>query len=272
MEARFHEEEKALELVVVNGNSPSLLGRSWMQAFSELRKWLNEAPVHSVSVIRPEVDALCKEFSDLFAPGLGKLRGYQAHIYVKPDAKFRFFKPRSVAFAMKAKIDADLERLLNLGVIEPVETAECGATPIVPVLKPNGTVRICGDFKVTVNSYADLQRYPLPYPEELRAALTGGRIFSKVDMADAYLQMEVDLESRKYLAISTHKGLYRYTRLPFGFHGAPAIFQSAIDAVLQGLPGVVAYIDDILITGSNEREHFDRLRHVRTASRLRNST
>ena len=155
--ARFKGEEKTLELVVVDGNSPSLLGRTWMQAFSELRKWLNEAPVNSVSVSRPEVDALCKEFSDLFAPGHGKLKGYNAHIYLKPDAQFRYFKPRTVAFAMRSKIEADLERLLNLGVIEPIDIAECGSTPIVPVLKPNGAVRICGDFKVTVNSYADMR-------------------------------------------------------------------------------------------------------------------
>ena len=137
-------------MVVVDGNSPSLLGRT----FSELRKWLNEAPVNSVSVSRPEVDALCKEFFDLFPPGLGKLKGYNLHIYVKPNAQFRYFKPRTVAFAMRSKIEADLERLLNLGVIESVDTAECGSTPIVPVLKPNGEVRICGDFKVSVNSYA----------------------------------------------------------------------------------------------------------------------
>ena len=63
-----------------------------------------------------------------------------------------------------------------------------------------------------------MQRFPLPYPEDLRAALAGGKIFSKVDLADAYLQLEVDPESRKYLVLSTHKGLFRYTRLPFGFH------------------------------------------------------
>ena len=96
-------------------------------------------------------------------------------------------------------------------MIEPVQTAEFDATLIVPVPKPNGAVRICGDFKITVNKYADMQHYPLPHPEELRAALVGGKIFSKVDLADAYLQLEVDTESRKYLVLSTHKGLFRYT-------------------------------------------------------------
>ena len=112
-----------------------------------------------------------------------------------------------------------------------------------------------------------MQRYPLPHPEEIRAALAGGKIFSKVDLADAYLQLEVDLESRKYLVLSTHKGLFRFTRLPFGIHGAPAIFQSAIDSIIQGLPGVKAYLDDILVTGGTESEHFDRLRALFTRLR-----
>ena len=168
---------------------------------------------------------------------------------------------------MIAKIEDDLRRLQKLRVIEPVETAEFGATSIVPVPKPNGAVRICGDFKVTTNTYADMQHYPLPHFEELRAALAGGKIFSKVDLADAHLQLEVDSESRKYLVLSTQKGLFRFTRLPFGFYGAPAIFQSAIDSILQGLPGVVAYLDDILVTGTTEAEHLDRLRALFTRLR-----
>ena len=146
---------------------------------------------------------------------------------------------------MKEKIETDLARLLKLGVIEPVQTAEFGATPIVPVPKPNGAVQICGDFKVTVNTYADMQRFPLPHSEELRTALAGGKIFSKVDLGDAYLQLDVDPESRKYPVLSTHIGFFRYNRLPFGFHGAPAIFQSMIEAILQGLPGIIVYFDDI---------------------------
>ena len=114
-----------------------------------------------------------------------------------------------------------------------------------------------------------MQRFPLPHPEELRAALAGGKIFLKVDLADAYLQLEVDPESRKYLVLSIHKGLFRYTRLPFGFHGALAIVQSTIKAILQGLPRIIVYLDDYLITGKSMAEHNSRLRALFT--RLRNA-
>lgn len=124
-------------------------------------------------------------FHDLFAPGLGKLVGDHAQNLVKPDAKFRFHKSRPVDLEIRLKIEADLDRL-KLGLIEPVQTVVCGSTPVVPVLKSNGTVRYCSDFKVTVNLYADMQRYPVPHLEELQATLFGGKLFMRVELADAF--------------------------------------------------------------------------------------
>ena len=156
-----------------------------MKSFNKLQIWLKNAPVDSISSENVAAKSLCQEFAYLFEPELGKVRGYHAHIYIKLNAKFRYFKPRPVSFAMKEMIETDLARLLKHGLIEPVHTAEFESTPIVPVSKPNGAVQIFGNFKVTVNTYADMHRYPLPHPEELRAALAAGKIFSKVDLADA---------------------------------------------------------------------------------------
>ena len=74
--------------------------------------------------------------------------------------------------------------------------------------------------------------------------------------------MVLDEDSRKYVTVNTHKGLYRYTRLPFGIASAPAIFQRAMDTILQGLPHILCYIDDILITGEMEEEHIHNLEEV----------
>lgn len=120
-----------------------------------------------------------------------------------------FFNPRPVAFTLKSKIETDIDCQLQLGVIEPVRTAKSGATPVVPVDKPNGPVQICGDITVTVNAYDDRQWYPLQHPDEIRAALAGNKIFVNVDLADANLQMVVDESFRKYLVLSNHKHLLR---------------------------------------------------------------
>ena len=118
VEVRFQGEIRTLNLV--QNASTSLLGREWMQSFPRLHTWFDSAPINSIFVTNAKVSLLCKEFSDIFEPNLGKIKDYKAHIYVKPDAHFRFFKPRPVAFALREKIENDLDRLLKLGVIERV--------------------------------------------------------------------------------------------------------------------------------------------------------
>ena len=88
---------------------------------------------------------------------------------------------------------------------------------------------------MTVNQCADVDQYHLPNTEDLFATLAGGQVFSKIDLSHAYQQVEVDEDSQKYLTINTHKGLYRYKRLPFGVSSAPAIFQRIMDQLLQGV-------------------------------------
>lgn len=122
-------------------------------------------------------------------------------------------------------------------------------------MKADGSVRICGDFKVTVNPYLDIPEYPFPTSDELFTKLNGGQKFSKLDLSQAYNQIVLDKDSRKHVTINTHQGLYRYTRLPFGIASAPAIFQRTMDTILQGLNKVGYILDDILITGANDSEH-----------------
>lgn len=89
---------------------------------------------------------------------------------------------------------------------------------------------------------------------ELFTKLNGGQTFSKLDLSQAYNQIVLDKDSRKYVTINTHQGLYRYTRLPFGIASAPAIFQRTMDTILQGLNKVGYILDDILVTGANDSE------------------
>ena len=107
-----------------------------------------------------------------------------------------------------------------------------------------------------------MDQYPLPRPDELFATLAKGKIFSKLDLSQAYLQLQLDEASIPYVSINTHQGLYAYTRLPFGVASAHAIFQKMMDKVLQGLEGVLCYIDDILVSSKDEASHFQLLGEV----------
>ena len=89
-----------------------------------------------------------------------------------------------------------------------------------------------------------------------------GKHFSKLDLRQAYQQIELEEDSKRYVVINTQRGLFRYTRLPFGIASAPGIFQRVIESILQGIDGVVVYLDDILITGSTEEAHLKTLDEV----------
>ena len=132
----------------------------------------------------------------------------------------------------------------------------------MPVVKPDGSVRLCGDYKVTVNRVAKVEKYPLPRIDDILSSLSGGISFSKLDLAHAYQQVPLDEDSQKLTTINTSKGLYQYTRLPFGVSSAPAIFQRVMETLLQGIPCVSIYLDDILVTGKTKSEHLQNLQEV----------
>ncbi|KAK7909343.1 hypothetical protein WMY93_014027 [Mugilogobius chulae] len=256
-------QKQVLPLHIVSGNRPALLGRKWLKKLK-----LNWQEVFMVvDKETSPLNEILKRYPKVFDGELGSMKDITVKLAVKPDSTPKCLKARPVPYAIKPKVEAEIDRLVKSGVLEPVSTSEW-ATPIVPVMKKDGSPRICGDFKVTVNPVLTTEQYPLPLIDDLFSGLAGGQKFSKIDLSQAYLQMHVEPKSQELLTIVTHKGLYRHKRLPFGITSAPALFQRAMDQILSGLSGVQCYLDDLLITGPDEQTHLRNLDE--TLKRLEN--
>ena len=103
---------------------------------------------------------------------------------------------------------------------------------------------------------------PITKNRRLVSGFGRGVIFSKIVLTSAYQQIPLEERSKQFTVINTHKGLFRYERLPFGISTAPSIFQRHMDSLLQGLKGVCVYLDDILVMGTKEHDHLHNLRLV----------
>ncbi|KFD49840.1 hypothetical protein M513_09307 [Trichuris suis] len=253
--------EGHLRLYIAKGRRTSLLGSDWFDALG-----IRLVGIHQIN--SDPVGAVLQEFPDIFRTDFGEYTGPPVSLRLDPTVAPIQLKARRVPIALVPKIDAEIDRLILQGIVEPTENAEW-ATPVVPVLKQNGEVRLCADYKCTINKALRQHPYPIPQVDRLLNSQAGGGIYAKLDLANAYHQIRVDDKSADAQTIVTHRGAFRVKRLQFGVCTAPGIFQSCMENLLRDLPGVTPYFDDILIKADSEVELAERLRAV--FSRLRSA-
>lgn len=170
-------------------------------------------------------------------------------------------KVRRVPFPLLQKVEEELDNQVRDGLLKKVERSEW-ATPIVVVRKKDDKIRICGDYKVTINPVLVVDKHPLPTVDELFSSMAGGEKYSKIDLSKAYLQLEVHPDDQQLLTLSIHKGLFQQTRLMFGFASAPSQWQRLIEQLLADIPGVKVFLDEIKITAKYDKTHLARLEEV----------
>ena len=250
----YGQQKANLSAIVVQGDRPALLGRNWLQNIK-----LDWHSIFKVSDLN--VDYLLSKYESVFSNTAGTIKGFKADLRLERGAKPVFCKSRPVPFAMRSAVENELDRLEEMGTMYRV-TQSRWASPTVNVRKSDGTIRICGDYKVSLNRFLDVDKYPLPTTEDIFATLAGGKYFTKLDLSNAYQQLELEDDARELLTVNTHRGLYRYRRLNYGVASATAIFQSTMDKILQGIPRTCCYLDDILISARSVAEHNEILEQV----------
>ena len=209
------------------------------------------------------VTEIVAKFSDVFKDQLGVLKGIEANIAIGDSAVPCFHKPRPIPFALKEKVEQQWQKQVDEGELIPVDKSDW-VTPIVVMRKKDGSIRICGDSKVSINPFIKQQVYPLPTPEEMYSILANSESYTKLDLARAYMQMKLQKEYQPLVTINMHQRLYQYTRLPFSITTAPTLWQKAMAQVLNSFSGVVCYIDDIVVTGRTKEQHLANLKAVLT--------
>lgn len=238
----------------------NILGIDWMDIF---KLW--DEPISSIcaQVQHPErkmelIKALEQKFPEVFSNELGHCTKFKVQLYLKEGSKPVYRPKRPVAYSQLNAIEEELQRLITANIITPIEYSDYAA-PIVSPIKPNGKVRICGDYSTGLNDSLEPHPYPLPTPDEIFVKIAHGKKFAVVDLSDAYLQTEVSEEAKKLLTINTHRGLYQFNRLPPGVKAAPGAFQEIMDKMLIGMDSVAVYIDDIICAAEDDEKLFQIL-------------
>ena len=248
-------------------NDLNLFGAEWIELFGlwdvPFNAVCNQVSMKTHPKSAELVNRFKEKYSTIFSESLGLCTKKKVSFTLKPGAKPVFRPKRPVPYASVEKIEAELDRLQSLGIISPVSYSEWAA-PIVAVRKPNGKVRICADYSTGLNDALEPNHHPLPLPQDIFAKLADKKIFTQIDLSDAYLQVDVDEESRKMLTINTHKGLFQFNRLSPGVKPAPGEFQHIVDSMIADLDDTSCYLDDIIVASNSLDKHIEQLHRLFT--------
>lgn len=191
-----------------------------------------------------------------------KISGVQVEIPIDETVPPVCQHPRRPPIALLSKIEEKLKSLLVSDIIEPVEGGCAWVSPLVTVVKDNGDLRLCVDMR-RANVAILRERHMMPTIEDFLPRFTSAKYFSRLDIREAFHQVELKEESRYITTFITHMGLFRYKRLMYGIVIAPEIFQRILEQVLSRCSrNAVNFIDDILIFGTTELEHDEALKSV----------
>ena len=215
-------------------------------------------------------DYIMKEYADVFK-GIGTLPGGPYHIRLKKSYTPKQHPPRSVPLGMQSAYKAELERLTKEGIITEVHQHTEWINSIVPVVKSDGSLRLCLDPK-DLNQAIERNQWYSRTLDDILPELSQSKYFTLDDATSGYWHVPLDLQSSLLTTFNTPWGKFRWLRLPFGLKVASDVFQERLDKVLRLLEGVHGIADDILTHGKTEIEHDARLLTLFETARLNNIT
>ena len=249
--------------LVVPGNRQSLLGLRTCEDMNLVKRVLN-VDIKTESKIG---QGIVQDYQDVFV-GLGCLPG-KHHITVSDNVRPVQHACRKVPFPLQNKLKAELDKMERDEVITPVDEPTDWVSSLVVVMKKNGQLRVCLDPR-DLNRAIKREHYQLPSRAEITAQFAGAKYFSKLDASSGFWQIQLDDESSKLCTFITPYGRYKFLRLPFGICSAPEVYHKIVHQMFQHIPGVNTMMDDVIVWGSTQKEHDDRLKQVLSTARQHN--
>jgi hypothetical protein len=244
--------KSTVKFFVVDTNSNAILGLTDAINFQLIKQinQISEIDIHN---------KISKMFPGIFE-GLGKLN--IVHKIELIDQYKPVVQPqRKIPFSLLNKLKIELKNMEQLGVIYSQDKLTEFVSHIIAVEKPNGTLRIYLD-PIELNKNIKREHYPLPVIDDILSKLADAKIFSKIDVSNAFWNIPVDTESSKLLTFQTPFGRYSYKRLPFGISSASEVCQKHFSQIIDGLEGVSNHIDDFIVYGKDAKQHDERLQKV----------
>ncbi|KAL8573663.1 hypothetical protein ACOMHN_007216 [Nucella lapillus] len=207
-----------------------------------------------------EARQLLKQFSQSLTdePGKTTLETCTVELTTKQPVNAKAYP---IPYATRQVVEEEVDKMLKLGVIEPLRSPYCA--PVVIVRKKSGEHRFCVDYR-RLNNVTKVDAEVIPNIEDLFAQISskGSKYFTRIDLSKGYWQIALNEESKEVTAFSTPVGLFQWRVLPFGMVNAPAVFTRMMRKLLKGLKGVENFMDDILIASKTWEEHMSQLAEV----------
>ena len=197
---------------------------------------------------------IIQEYQSVFQ-GEGKLKNTQVKLHIKDNVQPVMQPQRRIPYHLRKAVSKELEKLQEEDIIERVKDQPSPwISPIVCTPKKDGSIRLCVDMR-EANQAIERKRHVMPTLSDFKADVNGSRFFSKIDLRQAYHQLELAPESRFITTFTTHEGLFQFKRLNYGKSSAAECFQNVLQQNLADIPGVKNIADDIITYGKTRKEH-----------------